>query len=102
MPSDPDAVARTEASAALSNSHDAVSRLRREGLLREDRGGRKLYSRHEVELYVANPWLTGKQAAYLLGVSRVRISQLASSEKVAVHLTASSKRRYRKLQLQAV
>lgn len=79
-----------------------MARLRREGLLTEHRGGRRPYSRSEVEAFQKNPWLSGREAAKILEISHNRVSQLAAKKKIPVHRTRSGKRVYRKLQIQVV
>lgn len=102
LPRDPDAITRAEAAALLGVGEETVARYRREGLLVEKRGGRRLYSRNEVQAVADDPWLNGRQAAKMLGVSHVRVSQLANDEKIPVHLTRSGKRVYRTRQLEVV
>jgi len=86
----------------LGVGESTVVRWRREGLLNEQRGGRRLYSRAEAEAVAANLWLTGVQAAEILGVSHVRVSQLADACKIPVHVTRSGQRVYRKEQIAVV
>jgi predicted site-specific integrase-resolvase len=102
LPRDPDAITRAQAAAILGVGEGTVVRWRREGLLNEQRGGRRLYSRSEAEAVAANPWLTGVQAAEILGVSHVRVSQLADAGKIPVHVTRSGQRVYRKEQIEVV
>lgn len=99
LPRNPDAITRAEAAALLGIGEDAVGRLRREGLLTKELGGRRLYSRSEVEAFVADPWINGVQAAEILGVSHNRVSQLAAADKIPHRLTASGMRVYRKSQM---
>ena len=102
LPPDPDAITRPEAAKLLGIGEYAVARLRREGLLTEVRGGRRLYSRSEVEAFLKNPWINGREAAKILGVSHNRVSQLAAAEKIPVHRTKSGKRVYRSGQIRVV
>lgn len=102
LPSDPDAITLAQAAEILGVSESTVARWRREGLLLEQRGGRRLYSRFEVASVAANPWLTGVQAAEVLEVSHARISQLAEAGKIPVHITNSGQRAYRREQLEVV
>lgn len=102
LPRDPDAITRAEAAALLDIGEDAVRRLRREGLLERELGGRRLYSRAEVEAYIADPWLNGAQAAEILGISHNRVSQLAAVDKIPFRLTQSGKRVYRTSQISVV
>lgn len=78
-----------------------VTRLRREGLLVRLKGYPS-YSRLDVEAFVDNPWLNGRQAAVVLGVSHNRVSQLAAEERIPVHHTTSGHRAYRMKQLTVV
>ena len=102
LPRDPDAITRPEAAALLGIGERGVARLRREGLLVEVRGGRRLYSRSEVEAFLEDPWINGVEAARILGVSHNRVSQLAAAEKIPAHLTASGQRVYRANQMKVV
>jgi hypothetical protein len=102
LPPHPDAITRAEAAALLGVGEAAVGRLRREGLLTKGLGGRRLYSRSEVEAFIADPWLNGVQAAEILGVSHVRVSQLATEEKIPVHVTVSGRPVYPMRQLEVV
>lgn len=83
-------------------SERTIARLRREGLLTEVRGGRRLYSRSEVDAFLENPWINGREAAKILGVSHNRVSQLAAAEKIPAHRTTSGRRVYRLRQLEIV
>jgi excisionase family DNA binding protein len=100
-PRDPDAITLVEAAKLLSISTHRVTQLRRDGLLLR-LPGYPSYSRADVENLIDNPWLNGSQAAEVLGVSRTRVYQLADSEKIPVHHTASGRRVYRLRQLEVV
>jgi DNA-binding transcriptional MerR regulator len=97
----PDAITIEEASKISGLSIHVLRRFRREGLLSRLQG-RTTYSRVEVQQLVDDPWLSGVQAAELLGVSHVRVSQLANRDKIPVHLTNSGQRVYRRSQLEVV
>jgi excisionase family DNA binding protein len=100
-PRDPDAITLAEAAAMLSTTTHRVAQLRRDGLLvRLD--GLPSYSRADVQQLVDNPWLTGTEAAVILGVSRTRVYQLADAEKIPVHQTGRGRRMYRRQQLEVV
>ncbi|QGG39896.1 type IV toxin-antitoxin system AbiEi family antitoxin domain-containing protein [Aeromicrobium yanjiei] len=100
-PRNPDAITLAEAAQLLGLSQIRVTRLRREGLLtRLD--GYPSYSRSDVQAFIDNPWINGRQAALVLGVSHNRVCQLAQDEKIPVHQTASGHRVYRLQQLQVV
>jgi hypothetical protein len=100
-PRDPDAITLAEAAQLLGLSEIRVTRLRREDLLTK-LDGYPSYSRSDVQAFIDNPWINGVQAATILGVSHVRVSQLATDEKVPVHHTASGRRVYRLRQLEVV
>jgi hypothetical protein len=80
-PRDPDTITSADAAAMLHLTEDRVARLRRDGLLARLEGYPS-YSRADVQEFINNPWLTGAQAALLLGVSHTRVSQLADDEKI--------------------
>jgi hypothetical protein len=99
--SNPDAITLGEAARLLGLSEIRVSALRREGFLaRLD--GHPSYSRSDVQEFIDNPWINGTQAAFLIGVTRTRVFQLANAEKIPVHYTASGHRVYRLKQLEVV
>lgn len=100
-PVDPDAITLATAAELLDISEHQVTRLRRQGLLiRLD--GYPSYSRSDVQAFIDDPWLNGRQAALVLGVSHNRVSQLAAAEKIPVHHTTSGKRVYRLRELEVV
>jgi DNA-binding transcriptional MerR regulator len=99
---DPDAITRSEAAVLLGVSVDTVRRMRGRGLLVGDLGPQHLYSRSEIEAFIADPWLTGAAAAKILGVGRTRVSQLASDDKIPFRLTTSGRRVYRESQTRVV
>lgn len=100
-PREPDAITLAEAASLLGLTEIRVTRLRREGLLNR-LPGYPSYSRSDVQEFIDNPWLNGRQAAIVLGVSHNRVSQLAADEKIPLHQTKSGKRVYRLLQLEVV
>lgn len=102
LPEDPDAITRAVDAAILGVGESVVARYRREGLLVEERGGRRLYSSAEVESVRDDPRLTGRETAAILGVSHNRVSQLAKAYKIPVHLTPSGQRVYRRQQIEVV
>jgi predicted site-specific integrase-resolvase len=97
----PDAISIDEASTITGLSTEVLRRFRREGLLSRLQG-RTTYSRREAQAIADDTWLSGVQAAQILGISHVRVSQLANAEKIPVHLTSSGKRIYRQRQIQVV
>ena len=100
-PRDPNAITLAETAQLLGLSQIRVTRLRREGLLIRLEGFPS-YSHNDVHAFINNPWINGRQAAQILGVSHNRVSQLAAAEKVPVHHTPSAKRVYRMKQLEVV
>lgn len=100
-PRDPNAITLREAADMLGLSEVRVTRLRREGLLVRLQGTPS-YSRTDVQEFIDNPWLNGRQAAIVLGVSHNRVSQLADAERIPVHHTASGRRVYRMRQIEVV
>lgn len=96
---DPDAITLTDAASMLGLPEVTVTRLRREGLLSR-LPGYPSYSRSDVREFIDNPWLNGRQAALVLGVSHNRVSQLAADGKIPVHRTESGKRIYRLRELE--
>ncbi|WP_412838305.1 MerR family transcriptional regulator [Aeromicrobium yanjiei] len=101
-PVDPDAITFSEAVDIIGLRPGTVRRWKREGLMPGCRRGRTAYSRSEALVLKANPWITGVEAAAILGVSHVRVSQLAANGKIPVHLTRSGERVYRRLQIEVV
>lgn len=100
-PVDGDAINQAAAADLLGVSEYLVAKLRREGLLIK-LVGYPSYSKTDVQAFIDNPWLNGRQAAQVLGVSHNRVSQLAASEKIPVHHTKSGQRVYRLRQLEVV
>lgn len=100
-PVDPDAITLAQAATLLGLTEIRVTRLRREGLLIRLEGYPS-YSRTDIQEFIDNPWLNGRQAAQILGISHNRVSQLAAVEKIPVHRTTSGRRVYRQRQLEVV
>lgn len=98
---DPDAITVEEASVIGGIPVSAVRRYRREGLFSR-LPGRTTYSRREVQQFARDPWLSGVQAAEVLSVSHVRVSQLASADKTPFRQGASGRHFYKKAQLEVV
>lgn len=95
------AITRTEAAGLLGLSTAQVTRLRREGLL-GTLDGYPSYSLADIENFIEDPWLTGLQAAEVLGVSHVRVTQLANAGRIPVQVSPSGRRWYRQAQLETV
>lgn len=100
-PLNPDAMTLADAATMLGLSQRRVIRLRRLGLLVQ-LDGYPSYSRKDVETFAENPWINGREAARILGISTSRVSQLADDELIPVHLTMTGRRVYRLQQLQVV
>jgi len=83
-------------------SEVTVTRLRRKGLLSVRLQGIPNYSRSDVEEFLSNPFLNGRQAAMVLGVSHAGVSQLAKAEKIPCYVTPSGVRYYRQGPLKVV
>lgn len=97
-PVNPDAITLAKAAAMLGRSEVQVTRFRREGLLVRLEGYPS-YSRADVQAFIDDPWINGREAARILNISHNRVSQLAAAGKIPVHMTESGKRVYRKGQL---
>lgn len=78
-----------------------AQRYRREGLCTR-LPGRTTYSRREAEQLAQDPWLSGVEAADVLGVSHVRVTQLANKDKIPYRVGASGRRYYKRSQLEVV
>jgi hypothetical protein len=100
-PVDPDAITRGEAAALMGLTEMRVTHLRRLGLLKA-LPGYPSYSRSNVEEFISNPWIDGRQAASILGVSRTRVNQLAQAERIPYRVLASGRRVYRQRQIEVV
>jgi excisionase family DNA binding protein len=100
-PRNPDAITLAEAAAMLNTTTHRVTQLRRNGLL-ICLDGYPSFSRADVQKFIDNPWLTGSQAAAVLGVSRTRVYQLADAGKIPAHQTSSGRSVYRLRQLEVV
>jgi hypothetical protein len=64
--------------------------------------GRTTYSRREAAQFARDPWLSGVEAAMILGVSHVRVTQLANKDKIPYREGVSGKRFYKRSQLEVV
>lgn len=67
-PPNPDAVTAQDVAAIAGVPVSTVYRYRRHGLLSRLKGNPR-FSRTEAEAIAADPWLSGTQAAVVLGVS---------------------------------
>jgi Helix-turn-helix domain len=101
---DPDWITRHEAQAILEIGFQRLTRLIQEGhLTRADRASRR-YSRRQVEALATEraTWLTVRDVAALLGVSRGRVDQLARADLIPYETDSRGQRRYRKSQIEVV
>jgi DNA-binding transcriptional MerR regulator len=98
---DPDAITVEEASVIAGIPIGTTQRYRREGLF-ASLPGRMPYSRREAEQLAQDPWLSGVEAAEILGVSHVRVTQLANKDKIPYRKGTSGKRYYKQSQLEVV
>jgi hypothetical protein len=98
---DPDAITVEEASVIAGLPVEVVRRFRREGFFTR-LPGRTTYSRREAEQFARDPWLSGVEAAVVLGVSHARVTQLARVDKIPYRAGASGKRFYKRSQLEVV
>lgn len=98
---DPDAITVEEASVIAGISVGTAQRYRREKLL-TSLPGRMPYSRREAEQLAQDPWLSGVEAAAILGVSHARVTQLANKDKIPYRQGASGRRFYKWSQLEVV
>lgn len=97
----PNAVTAEEVAEILSVGVSTVYRYRRDGLLTRLPGNPR-FSRAEAEAIAADPWLSGREAASILDVSHVRVSQLANEERIPFHEGPTGTRYYRTRQLKVV
>jgi DNA-binding transcriptional MerR regulator len=98
---DPDAITVEEASAIAGISIGTTKRYRREGLFSRLHDW-PTYSRREAEQFAQDPWMSGVEAAVILGVSHARVTQLANKDKIPYREAASGRRFYKRSQLEVV
>jgi hypothetical protein len=96
-----DAITVEEASVIAGIAVEAVRRFRREGFFSR-LPGRTTYSRREAQQFAEDPWLSGVEAAVILGVSHARVTQLANRDKIPYREGASGRRFYKRSQLKVV
>ena len=103
-PSDPDWITAQTASRILGVGWSTLQRLVEDGTV--DRAARPShrYSRTQIEAVAADrtEWTTSSQAARILGVSRVRLDQLARAGRIPYETDDRGNRRYRRNQIQVV
>ena len=102
---DPDWITRHEAQAILGIGFARLTRLIQEGQVTRaaDRASRR-YSRRQVEALATEraTWLTVRDVAALLGVSRGRVDQLARADLIRYETDSLGQRRYRRTQIEVV
>lgn len=101
---DPDWITRREVQAILGIGFVRLTRLIQEGqVTRADRPSRR-YSRRQVEALATERaiWLSGRDVAALLGVSRGRVDQLARADLIPYETDSLGQRRYRRTQIEVV
>jgi len=100
-PRDPDRITQAEAAELLRVGEKAIVRMQREGLLvRLD--GYPTCSRSDVTAVAQDGWLTGGEAARLLGISRTRLVQLVRRDKVPYRTLSTGRRVYRRSHVEVV
>lgn len=96
-----DAMTAQIVAAILGVSIGRVYRYRRDGLLTTLEGNPR-FSKREAEAIADDPWLSGREAAAVVGVSHVRVSQLAYADRIPFYEAPSGTRYYRTKQLSVV
>lgn len=105
-PVNPDAITQPEAANILGAPISTVQRLIRHGVLHRVPGQFPSLSKTEVEERLRNPqpseWVTGNEAARILGLSKTRVWQLALKDLLPWEYAASGRRRYRRAQIEVI
>ena len=105
-PPNPDAIGHSEAAEILGLTTGQIGRLIRDGVLHRVEGQHPTLSRAEVEEHARNPqptkWVTGTEAARILGLSKTRVGQISNKGLLPFETTASGRRRYRRTQLEVI
>lgn len=106
QPFNPDAITQLEAAEILGVKPGTVRRLLREGVLHRVKGQHPILSKAEVEQEARNPhkseWITGSEAARILGISTTRVWQLALKDRLPWELAENGRRKYRRSQIEVV
>ena len=105
-PANPDAITQPEAAKILGVPTSSVARLIRHGALHRVPGQFPSLSKTEVEERARNPkpseWVTGTEAAHILGLSRTRVWQLALKDLLPWEYATNGRRRYRRSQIEVI
>lgn len=105
-PVNSDAITQSEAAKILGVPISTVERLIRHGILHRVAGQFPSMSKTEVEEHARNPqpseWVTGTEAAHILGLSKTRVWQLALKDLLPFEYAASGRRRYRRAQIEVI
>ena len=105
-PLNPDAITREEAARILGVKYGTVSRLIDAGILHRVPGQHPSLSRAEVEGQADHPhrseWITGTEAASILGISKTRVWQLALKDLLPWEFADNGRRRYRRAQIEVI
>lgn len=105
-PRSPDAITQREAAEILGTGTSHVKRLLDTGVLTKASGQSWPLSRRQAEEHLANPkptkWVTGTEAAAILGISKSRTSQIADKGLLPFEVGANGRRRYRRTQVEVI
>ena len=105
-PVNPDAITHAEAAQILGVKLGTVPRLIRDGALHRVPGQHPSLSKSEVEEQARCPcesqWISGTEAARMLGISRIRVWQLALKDLLLWEYATSGRRRYRRSQVEVI
>lgn len=105
-PANPDAISRPEAANILGVPMSVVKILIRQGVLHRVPGQFPSLSKAQVEERARNPqsseWVTGTEAAHILGLSTTRVWQLALKDRLPFEYATSGRRRYRRAQIEVI
>lgn len=105
-PFNPDAISHAAAAQILGGTVKGVQRLLRDGILHRVPSQHPSLSRDEVEEQARNPrqseWVTGTEAAAILGISKTRVWQLALKDLLPWEFADNGRRRYRRAQIEVI
>lgn len=105
-PVNPDAITHAEAAQILGVNLGTVPRLVRDGALHRVPEQHPSLSKSEVEEQARHPresqWITGAEAARILGISKARAWQLALKDFLPWEHGANGRRRYRRAQIEVI